>query len=306
MTERGILDLRPGSVVTVGTFDGVHRGHRDIMDMVRTRAERLGLPSAVITFAPHPLAVVNPSAAPPLLTPGAERLAALVAGGAPDHAVVVQFTPAVAALTADQFVRVLIDRYAMRDLVVGFDHGLGRGRHGDVPRLRELGNELGFEVHVVDARTDGLGTAISSSAIRRAVAYGELATARRLLGRPYSMLGVVVHGSSRGRSIGVPTLNLSVAREKLLPPDGVYAVRVDSKKGSYGGMMNLGGRPTFGETARVPEVHLFDASGEWHGDSVWVEFVSRLRDTVRFAGVDELKAQLARDASAARAALTQA
>jgi riboflavin kinase/FMN adenylyltransferase len=127
-----------------------------------------------------------------------------------------------------------------------------------------------------------------------------------MLGRPYSLCGVVVRGSSRGRGIGVPTINFELPKDKLLPPDGVYAVRVSAAKGSFGGMMNLGGRPTFGEAERIPEIHLFDTSGDWYGDVISAQFVAKLRETVRFAGIKELKDQLSKDAQSARLALTQA
>jgi riboflavin kinase/FMN adenylyltransferase len=306
MMVRGFGALNGGSVLTVGTFDGVHLGHRAILDYLARCSERLGLPGVVVTFAPHPLAVVNAAAAPKLLTPGAERLVALADDVAPAHAVIIPFTGALAALTAEQFVHLLVSRYSMRALVVGYDHGLGRGRHGDVDVLRALGRTLRFSVEVVPAQTDAHGVAISSTAIRRAIAYGDLDAARGMLGRPYSLFGEVVAGMQRGQRIGIPTINLAIPTEKLLPPDGVYAVRVSSRKGSYGGMMNLGGRPTFGEAERIPEIHMFDASGRWYGDSVCVELVSRLRATVRFGGVEELKQQLSRDAESARLALTQA
>ena len=306
MTEQGFARLAGGSVLTVGTFDGVHLGHREILRDLNERAEDRGLPAAVVTFTPHPLAVVNSAAAPRLLTPGIERFAALAGDRSPPRAIVIPFSSALAALTAEEFVRLLVDRYAMRELVVGYDHGLGRGRRGDVSVLRHLGTKLGFTVKIVAAVNDSQGMAISSTAIRRAVAYGELDGARAMLGRRYFAHGAVVPGASRGHSIGVPTINLAMAKEKLLPPDGVYAVHVFGTKGSFGGMMNLGGRPTFGEAERVPEIHLFDASGNWYGDAVWVEFVSRLRDTIQFAGVMELKEQLSRDADLARLALTQA
>jgi riboflavin kinase/FMN adenylyltransferase len=194
----------------------------------------------------------------------------------------------------------------MRELVVGYDHGLGRGRQGDVKALTELGTTRGFTVHVVEAKMDERGTAISSSAIRRAIAYGDLDVAKSMLGRPYDLAGRVVKGQARGRSIGIPTINLQLPPEKLLPPDGVYAVRVSSPMGDFGGMMNLGGRPTFDEAERIPEIHMFGASGDWYGAEVAVQFVSRIRDTVRFSGVEALVQQLNRDAESARVALTQA
>jgi riboflavin kinase / FMN adenylyltransferase len=306
MSERGFPQFAGGSVITIGTFDGVHLGHREILRDLAERAARRALPSAVVTFTPHPLAIVNPAAAPRLLTPGDERLAALAASGAPEHVVVIPFTPALASLTAEEFVDQLVDHFAVCELVVGYDHGLGRGRQGDISVLRELGITRGFTVHVVEAKMDTRGAAISSTAIRRAVAYGDLDAAKTMLGRPYGMLGTVVKGSARGRSIGIPTINLEIPREKLLPPDGVYAVRVRGQLGDFGGMMNLGGRPTFGESERIPEVHMFGASGDWYGAEVSVEFVARIRDTVRFSGVEALVQQLNRDAESARVALTQA
>lgn len=306
MPERGFPQFSGGSVITIGTFDGVHLGHHQILRDLEARAAARGLPAAVVTFEPHPLAIVNPAAAPRLLTPGVERFAALSSHGAPSHAVLVPFTARLASLSAEQFVDLLVDRYRMRELVVGYDHGLGRGRRGDVSVLRELGTSRGFTVHVVEARMDSHGNPISSTAIRRAVAYGDLDAACGMLGRRYELFGVVVSGSSRGRGIGIPTINLEIPREKLLPPDGVFAVRVRGAIGTYGGMMNLGGRPTFGDAERVPEIHMFGAEGNWYGARVAVEFVARIRDTVRFSGVEALVQQLHRDAETARIALTQA
>jgi riboflavin kinase/FMN adenylyltransferase len=195
----------------------------------------------------------------------------------------------------------------MRELVIGYDHGLGRGRQGDTTVLAELGRRFGFEVEVVPATLDGAGSPVSSSAVRNSIAHGDLDRARRALGRPYGFRGVVVAGSQRGRELGYPTLNIQLSSSrKLLPPEGVYAVRAQARRGTYGGMMNLGARPTFGEVDRTLEVHVFDASGDWYGEPVSIELIRRLRDTTRFASVEALKAQLARDAQAARVALTQA
>lgn len=299
--------LANGSVMTVGTFDGVHLGHRDILARLRGVARAAHLPAALVTFRPHPLAVVNPSAAPMLLTPDDEQLDALALDADID-VIVLPFTPELARFSAEDFVReLLIGQYRLRELVIGYDHGLGRGRQGDATALRRLGGEFGFAVDVVDATLDASGAPISSSAIRTSIAHGDLDRARRSLGRPYSFKGTVVPGDQRGREIGYPTLNIKLpSPRKLLPPDGVYAVRARSARGEFGGMMNLGGRPTFGDLERTLEVHLFDVSGDWYGETVSVELVRRLRDTTRFAGVDALVAQLARDAADARVALTQA
>lgn len=308
MPERdGLPQLAGGCVVTVGTFDGVHLGHRDILGRVQERAAAASLPAALVTFRPHPLEVVNPTAAPMLLTPHEEQLDALVDSG-PLAVIVLPFTATLARYSAEAFVHtLLIERYHMRELVIGYDHGLGRGRQGDVTLLAELGRRYRYGVDVVPPTVDDLGVPISSSAIRTSLAHGDLERVRRTLGRSYSVRGVVVPGQQRGRDLGFPTLNIELdSARKLLPPEGVYAVRARSARGSFDGMMNLGPRPTFGEVGWALEVHLFDVAGDWYGEAVSVELIHRLRDTTRFQSVEALVAQLGRDAENARLALTQA
>ncbi|HEX3865682.1 MAG TPA: bifunctional riboflavin kinase/FAD synthetase [Gemmatimonadaceae bacterium] len=299
--------LAGGSVVTVGTFDGVHVGHRTTLARLQERASASGWPAALVTFRPHPLAVVNPPAEPMLLTPDDEQLDALADSG-PLAVIVLPFTAELARYSAERFVsELLIARYHMRELVIGYDHGLGRGRQGDATALAAYGARRGFRVEVVPPAVDAVGAPISSSAIRTLVAHGDLERVERALGRPYCFSGTVVPGSQRGRDLGYPTLNIGlVSTRKLLPPDGVYAVRAQSRRGHFGGMMNLGGRPTFGELDRTLEVHLFDVSGDWYGESVSIQLVKWLRGTARFDGIDALVAQLGRDAEDARVALTQA
>ena len=296
-----------GTVATVGTFDGVHRGHHEVLARLAARARALGLRSLLVTFEPHPLEVVNPDVAPHLLTPGREKLAALAESGI-DYVAVVPFTRTLAGYEAVQFVDlVLRDRLRMRELFIGHDHGFGRGRSGDAQTLRKLGAERGFTVEVVEPVSLGAGHAVSSTAIRRAVAGGDLDRAALGLGRPYGVTGPVVQGERRGRLLGYPTLNVALpSPRKLLPPEGVYAVRVHTRTGTHGGMCNLGPRPTFGDAARSLEAHLFEVEGDWYGQTVGVDFVARLRDTRRFGGVDELVAQLGRDAQHARRALQRA
>ena len=292
-----------GSIVTVGSFDGVHRGHHAVLDEIARRARAAGRQSVLVTFDPHPLEVVNPAAAPPLLTAGDERLEILAQTGI-DRVVVLAFDRRLAALTPRQFVcEVLLARCHMRELVIGYDHGFGRGRSGDAETLRALGSELGFAVDVVDA-VDANGQQVSSSRIRRAVAGGDLALAARLLGRPYTVNAVVAPGEARGRRLGVPTINLgAVPPQKLLPPDGVYAVRVEWRNGRAGGMMNQGGRPTFGDGRRTLEVNLFGFAGDLYGEPVRLEWVERIRDVERFESAEALKEQLRRDRGAAEAIL---
>ena len=304
-SSRALPRLSLGTVITVGTFDGVHLGHRAILSRVARRAAERSLPSVLVTFEPHPLAIVNPAAAPQLLSTTMEKLD-LVAECGVDYAVVLPFTPSLAALDPSAFVeKILLDRYCLRELLIGHDHGFGRGRSGDVHVLRQLGEQFDFTVDMVEAVSVD-GAPVSSSSIRRAVANGDLEGARRALGRRYSFSGRVGHGDQRGARLGFPTLNIALGSpRKLLPPIGVYAVLLESKRGAFGGMMNLGPRPTFDDPALSLEVHLFDAMGDWYGSPVRVEFVSRLRDTIRFDSADALVAQLRADEHAARAALTQ-
>lgn len=292
-----------GTVVTCGTFDGVHRGHQAVLAEITRRARAQQLQTLLVTFEPHPLEVVNPAAAPKLLTLTAEKRE-LLAQTELDRLEVLPFTKELSQLAPEAFVRdVLRARLGMRELVLGFDHGFGRGRSGDVALLRTLGAADGFAVDVVDPVLDG-GQPISSTLIRTAVAHGNLDAAARWLGRPYSIQGLVERGAGRGRTIGVPTANLATPDpRKLLPPDGVYVVRVAWRGKRYGGMMNQGSRPTFGLEARVLEVHLFDFTGDLYGETVTVEWVRRLRDVQAFPDRDALVAQLGRDRAAARASL---
>jgi len=296
-----------GTIATVGTFDGVHRGHQDVLARLVARARESGLRSILVTFDPHPLEVVNPTAAPQLLTVGAEKLEVLAESGI-DYLVVVPFTEQLRRYSAEQwFELVLVRRYRVRELLIGHDHGVGRGREGDVDVMRDLGARLGVEVDVVEAVTLPDGRAVSSTTIRRAVAGGDLHRAALGLGRPYAVGGHVVAGARRGRVLGFPTINLEpVSPRKLLPPEGVYAVRVQTPRGPFGGMMNLGPRPTFGDATVTLEAHLFDAEGDLYGAYVRLEFVERLRDTMRFPDADALRRQLARDEERARRALTLA
>ena len=301
-----------GTVATVGTFDGVHRGHRAVLAEIVRRARTRGLASLIVTFDRHPLEIVNPPAAPRLLTLPDEKRALLAQLGL-DRIELLPFTAELARLAPEEFVRqVLRAQYGMRELVLGYDHGFGRGRTGDVELVQRLAREDGFAVDVVDAVRDD-GQPISSSLIRTAVAHGDLAAAQRWLGRRYGATGVVERGAGRGRTIGIPTINLAPPDpRKLLPPDGVYAVWVElpgkGEGGSgrrHGGMMNQGPRPTFGVTARALEVHLFDFAGELYGETVTVEWVRRLRDVRTFPSREALVEQLGRDAVAARQGLTQ-
>ncbi|HEU4747117.1 MAG TPA: bifunctional riboflavin kinase/FAD synthetase [Gemmatimonadaceae bacterium] len=303
--DSGLPPHVKGTVLTVGTFDGVHRGHRDVIDRLVARARARGLPSVLVTFEPHPMEVVNPAAAPLLLTTREEKLEVLAESGI-DYLAVVPFTPSLAAFSAEEFVEtVLRQRFRLDELLIGYDHGFGRQRAGNVNVLREIGERDGFRVEVVDAVATADGHSISSTSIRRAVAGGDLERAGEGLGRPYSVSGRVIAGSQRGRSLGFPTLNLGPApARKLLPPEGVYAVRAQTPRGPAGGMLNLGPRPTFGDMNITLEAHLFDTAGDFYGAQVRVDLIARLRETRRFASPDQLMNQLRQDERDARNALT--
>ncbi len=294
--------MASATVVTVGTFDGVHLGHRRVLEEIAERARRTERRSLLVTFTPHPLEVVNPQAAPPLLTLDHERREILAQSDL-DIAVFLPFTRELSLLSPELFVHLLIDRFEMRELVIGHDHGFGRGRAGDVLVLKQLGVELGFEVDVVSA-VEVDGRPVSSTLIRRAVAGGDLATATRHLGRSYSMTAPVIRGAGRGRAVGYRTINLaSPGPRKLLPPDGVYAVRVEWRAGAAGAMMHLGPRPTFHEAERSIEAHLLDHEVDLYGQEVKVSWIERLRDVMAFPSSGALKAQLDRDFAAARRVL---
>lgn len=294
-----------GTVVTVGTFDGVHRGHLDVLSRLVARANASGLPSVLVSFDPHPLEVVNPSAAPLLLTSHEEKLELISESGV-DYFAVVPFTPALSLYSAEEFVdHVLRRRFRMRELLIGHDHGFGHHRAGNVGVLQQLGERWGFSVDVIEAVSHGDGQHVSSTSIRRAIAGGDLARAAEGLGRRYSVGGRVVRGEGRGRTMGFATINVSPpSPRKLLPPKGVYAVVVQTPSGPFGGMMNLGPRPTFGEPEVTLEAHLFDADQDFYDADVRIDFVQYLRDTRKFAGADELVRQLGRDRENALRALT--
>ena len=295
-----------GSVVTVGSFDGMHLGHRAVVDQLLERARSGGRQAVLVTFEPHPAAVLDPENAPPRLTLGPEREELLGELGL-DRAVILRFDRELAAMSAEQFVReVLLARYAMRELVLGQDHGFGRAREGDRKSLPGLGARLGFGVTVVPPVPDAAGTPISSSRIRAALGAGDLGRAAEWLGRPYRITAEVVPGAGRGKGIGVPTINLAgPLAGKALPPDGVWAARVEWGGGTAGAMLNQGPRPTVDDPTRSLEAHLFGVDQELYGRMVRIEWVERLRDTQKFASLDALRAQLERDREQALAILAR-
>ena len=303
--DSGLPPHVSGTVLTVGTFDGVHLGHRDVIHRLVQRARSLKVPSVLVTFEPHPLEIVNPAAAPLVLTTHYEKLEVLAETGV-DYVAIIPFTAELASYSAEDFVELILRRcFRMRELLIGYDHGFGKQRAGNVDVLKMLGERDGFSVDVVAPVSTSDGHSVSSTSIRRAVAGGDLHRAAESLGRAYSVSGRVMEGAQRGRTIGFPTLNLGPPpARKLLPPEGVYAVRVQTPVGAVGGMMNLGPRPTFGDSATSLEAHLFDTTGNFYGASVRIDFVRRLRETRKFASAEQLSKQLGQDERDARNALT--
>jgi riboflavin kinase/FMN adenylyltransferase len=287
-------------VLGMGTFDGVHLGHQEILRRVREQAARLGGTPAALTFAQHPLEVVRPEQAPPILTPLPLKLA-LLAGQGMAATVVIHFSRALAELEAEAFIsHVLAEGLRVRALCVGYDFGFGKGRRGDVVLLEALAPRRGFRLEVVPAvRVAGL--VVSSRRIRALLAEGKVEEAQELLGRPYTLEGEVQPGMGRGQKLGFPTANLRV--DPRLPlRDGVYAGRVLVRGGFQDAMMNVGVAPTFGPGTRRLEIHMPGWSQALYGERVAAFFLQRLRDEARFAGAEALAAQLAKDRQAAAAA----
>jgi riboflavin kinase/FMN adenylyltransferase len=303
--ESGLPPTVEGTVVTVGTFDGVHRGHLDVIQRLVDQAKAAGKPSLLVSFDPHPLEIVNPAAAPLLLTTSEEKLEVLAETGL-DYFAIVPFTHALASYGAEEFVdEILRRRFRMTELLIGYDHGFGHRRAGNVGVLKQLGVERNFDVDVVEAVSLSDGQHVSSTSIRRAIAGGDLERAAEGLGRHYSVSGTVVAGNSRGKKLGFATINLSApSPRKLLPPEGVYAVMVQTPRGRFGGMMNLGPRPTFGDSERSIEAHLFDVDADFYGMRVRIDFFAYLRETKKFADASELIRQLEKDRENALSALT--
>jgi riboflavin kinase/FMN adenylyltransferase len=292
-------DLGGPTCITVGTFDGVHRGHWAVLSRLREVADAEGLRSVLVTFDPHPLKILRPEAAPRLLTTSNEKKEILALSGL-DYAVFLNFTRSLSLYLPEEFVRqVLMARLGLRYLVVGYDHGFGRGRSGDVETIAAIGRRFGFEVEVVD-RVLMNGDEISSTRLRRAVEAGDMERATRGLGRPYALTGVVVHGEGRGRTLGFATANVSTAHgDKLLPREGIYAVRAALRSFQGPGLLHLGPRPTFRGSPPSIELHLLDFEGDVYGDLVRVEFLTRLRGVRPFASAAELVDQMRWDRAAA-------
>lgn len=290
-------------VLTLGNFDGVHLGHRAILDRVVSAARAANVDAIGLTFHPHPVAVLRPDLSPSLITSLRDRLTLLGETGL-DVLVLQHFTSRFAELTAEEFVeRFVVERLGASRVVVGHKVSFGHARQGDAALLTRLGERFGFAVEVVGPiRVDGHD--VSSSAVRRAIAAGDVALARTLLGRPHRLAGIVERGKQRGAAIGFPTANVRV-RAGMWPPDGVYAVRVRRGEQWLDAVANVGTNPTFGTAPRTLEAYIFDFDEDLYGERLSVGFVERLRGEIAFPSVEALVAQIARDAAEARAVLAR-
>lgn len=297
------------SVITIGAYDGVHLGHRSVIAEVMRLASISGARSAVVTFDRHPASVVRPENAPRLLTDADQRME-LLAGTGVDAAVVLGFDDTQRHETPEEFVRrVIVEGLRASVVVVGEDFHFGVGRSGNVAMLRELGARFDFEVAPLPLldRTDGVAEPVSSTAIRRALAGGDVEEAAAMLGRPFEARGPVTQGDQRGRLLGFPTANVAVPAQISLPADGVYAGWYERPDGTrYPCAINLGRRPTFYDhaTTSLLEAHLLDFEGDLYGEAARVQFVAFLRSERKFDGIDALVAQLKLDCEHARSAVT--
>lgn len=300
---------RAGTAITIGNFDGVHRGHQAMLANLKQAAQSRQLSTCALTFEPHPREVFTPSQAPTRLTSLREKLELLAAYGL-DRSHVERFTRGFAALSPEAFVeRVLVKTLAARWVLVGEDFRFGAKRAGDVSMLRELGRQHGYEVASMSTVMHE-GERVSSSAVREALAVGDLAQAAKLLGRNYSISGRVIHGDKLGRTLGFATANIQLKHNRP-PLNGIFAVRLHGAGPRpcqpLDGVASLGVRPTVKAAGAVAvlEVHVFDFAGDLYGRHVRAEFLSKIRDEEKYGDLDTLKAQIARDCEAARKVLTE-
>jgi len=282
------------SWLTVGVFDGVHRGHQQILRKLTAGAHELGVPAVVLTFDPHPAKLFGRGEIRLLTLP--DERAELLGSCDVDIVITQTFDQDVANTIAFDFMKQLKSQLGITHLVLGYDSTLGKNREGNAARLKEIGSELGYSVEVVSALSDESGV-ISSTEIRKLIETGNIAEARRLLGHPYSLHGPVIHGDARGRTINVPTANIGYSHDKMIPANGIYACWAYLKGQRYRAAINIGINPTFTPDKQIPnvEAHLLDFRQEIYGEDVKLEFVARLRNELRFDSVDLLLEQIWKD-----------
>jgi riboflavin kinase / FMN adenylyltransferase len=281
------------TVLTIGVFDGVHLGHKHLIAELLHQARQKQLLSGVVTFRHNPEKLLSHRNKLPFLTDIEERTGLLKNEGV-DIVIPLSFTPELAQLSAREFIVLLKKYLKMRGLVIGTDFALGKERQGDTGTLLKLGQEIDFSVTVVPPLTIN-GKIVSSTAIRKALADGDMKKYGELTGRPFSLHGKVVAGTGRGEGLGFPTANLDVSSRQAIPPDGVYAGLAHINGKVYQSMTNIGQNPTFGNTERTIESYLIDYHGDLYGHEISIDFVAKLRDEKKFKSIDELKKQVAED-----------
>ena len=286
--------------LTIGIFDGVHRGHQEILHQLVSGAHSISAPAVVLTFSPHPAVVLGGKTDFKYLTTPEERLELLGSFGA-DIVITQTFDRLLADQSAIAFMLRLSQTLDLRHLVIGYDTALGRGREADAARLKEIGSVLGYSVQEVPALTDSSGV-ISSTRIRRAVLAGDVSAAKSDLGRPFSITGTVIHGDGRGHTINIPTANIQIPRDKILPAFGIYACRAWLNGQPHLAATSLGVRPTFYGDPPAPtiEAHLLDFHQNLYGQTVMLEFIEYLRSEEKFNSVDALVKQIQKDISQTR------
>lgn len=293
------------SVVTVGTFDGVHEGHRALIETVVKKAKKRNARSVVISFDPHPRDIINPgSSGIKQLTTIQERREILEEIGI-DVLLIIPFTRDFSLMSSEEFVEnIVFEKVGVSEFVIGYDHHFGKDRTGTIETVENLGKKLGFDAFIVSKKELGAIT-VSSTTIRKELSEeGNVKQAANLLGRDYLLNGIVIHGDKRGRTIGYPTANLKPEHpNKVIPKDGVYVVHVRVEGNWFSGMMNIGNRPTFKGAKKALEVNIFEFDKDIYGQTIQVRFLKRLRGEVKFAGIDELVDQLDSDKEAALQAL---
>jgi riboflavin kinase/FMN adenylyltransferase len=294
-----------GAWLTIGSFDGVHRGHQEIVRKLTAGARASASPAVALTFYPHPALVLRGQRGPFYLTTTEERAALLGKLGV-DVVITHPFSRQLAAMSARDFVNLLKARLDFRQLWVGGDFALGRGREGDIPTLSRLGQELAFSVQVIPP-VEIEGQVVSSSQVRTLIASGDVHSASRWLGRPYRVAGEIVHGDGRGRTIGIPTANLATWPEQLLPAAGVYAGLARLGRKTWGAAVNLGVRPTFDGRTVLPqlEAHLLDFDGNLYAKTLQLDFIARLRGEQRFPNIQALVDQIQQDITQTRRILAE-
>jgi riboflavin kinase/FMN adenylyltransferase len=293
--EQELANIAPRgeTLLTIGVFDGVHAGHRYLLEKLQQRAAEKNLLSGVVTFNPHPQSVLHPHNQLPWLSDVEDRIRSLQELGI-NIVAVLTFTPKVAQLSAREFLLLLKKHLKMRGIMVGPDFALGRGREGDINLLRALRREMEFSVEVIPPFTIN-GEVVSSTLIRQALAQGDMRKVERLMGRYFHLRGKVITSDKRGRVLGFPTANLDMNPQQALPDNGTYATIAQVDGRQFSSATNIGIRPTFGEGGKTVETHLLNYAGDLYHKEIMVKFLQKLRDEQRFASPEELKAQIEKD-----------